>query len=174
MKRGRLVTGAFVVVLLGIQFVPNDLPESRQPNPGDIIQSGIVTSEVAEMLKVSCYNCHSNETVYPWYSFVAPSSWLVAKDVRDGRDELNFSDWADYSMMDKLAKLDDLVSEVEEGKMPLGIYTLVHPSAKLDDAQRQSIVAWAEAAMDVVAEEEDEQEEEEEEQDDVEEEDSEQ
>lgn len=108
------------------------------------------------MLKTSCYSCHSNETVYPWYSYVAPSSWLVAKDVREARKEVNFSTWQEYEMKDKLGILDDIAMEVKEGRMPMEIYTLMHPSGKLDDAQRARIVAWAEETMDVVAEEEEE------------------
>lgn len=142
------------MLLLAIQLVPNELPEVVADNPGDLIQSGVVGEDVAMLLKNSCYACHSNETDYPWYSYVAPASWLVAKDVREAREELNFSLWKDYDMMDQLGKLDDTYMEVEEGKMPLGIYTLMHPSAKLDEAQRKTIVDWAEATMDIIAEEE--------------------
>lgn len=157
MKRWNYLLGGLALVFLGSQLVPNDLPAVESNNPGDIIASGMVPDEVSVLLKKSCYNCHSNETEYPWYSHVAPSSWLVARDIRAAREELNFSMWQDFDMMDKLGKLDDISIEVGEGRMPLGIYTLVHPSAKLDDAQRQLIVAWAEATMDVVAEEEDEE-----------------
>jgi hypothetical protein len=155
MKVWQYITGGLVAAVIIVQFIPNELPAVETSNPGDIIQSGIVADDVAVLLKKSCYSCHSNETNYPWYSYVAPSSWLVAKDVREGRDELNFSTWTSYAMMDKLAKLDDLVEEVKEGEMPMEIYTLIHPSAKLDEAQRQLIISWAEATMDVVAEEED-------------------
>lgn len=155
MKAWQYITGGLAALIVISQFIPNELPGVEISNPGDIIQSGIVEEEVAVLLKNSCYSCHSNETYYPWYSYVAPSSWLVAKDVREGRDELNFSTWTSYSMMDKLAKLDDIVEEVKEGEMPMGIYTLIHPSAKLDDAQIQLIVTWAETTMDIVAEEED-------------------
>ena len=117
--------------------------------------SGLVSQDVSILLKKSCYNCHSNETDYPWYSYVAPSSWLVVRDIRAAREELNFSIWQEYDMMDKLGKLDDISMEVREGRMPMRIYTLMHPSAKLDDQDRKLIVAWTEAAMDVVAEEED-------------------
>lgn len=158
-KRRHYLLGGPVLLLLAIQIVPNKLPPVVAANPGDIIQSGIVNEEVASMLKVSCYNCHSNETVYPWYSYVAPSSWLVAKDVREAREELNFSEWQNIEMIDQLGKLDDIYQEVESGKMPLGIYTLVHSSAKLDEAQRQSIITWAEETMDIIAEEEDSEEE---------------
>ncbi|EMS32272.1 hypothetical protein C943_01535 [Mariniradius saccharolyticus AK6] len=155
MKAWQYITGGLAALIVISQFIPNELPAVETSNPGDIIQSGIVEDDVAALLKNSCYSCHSNETHYPWYSYVAPSSWLVAKDVREGRDELNFSTWTSYSMMDKLAKLDDIVEEVKEGEMPMGIYTLIHPSAKLDDAQIQLIVTWAETTMDIVAEEED-------------------
>lgn len=155
MKAWQYITGGLAALIVISQFIPNELPAVETSNPGDIIQSGIVEDDVAALLKNSCYSCHSNETHYPWYSYVAPSSWLVAKDVREGREELNFSTWTSYSMMDKLAKLDDIIEEVKEGEMPMGIYTLIHPSAKLDDAQIQLIVTWAETTMDIVAEEED-------------------
>lgn len=160
MKLWHYILGGLTVVLLVIQLIPTDLPANTTDNPGDIIKAGLVSQDVAILLKTSCYSCHSNETKYPWYSHVAPASWLVARDVRAGRDELNFSSWQEYDLQKILGKLDDLTSEVGEGRMPLGIYTLMHPSAKLDDTQRKLIVAWAEATMDKVAEEEEEEEEE--------------
>jgi hypothetical protein len=161
MKRGHYVLGVLLLVVIAIQLVPNELPPVETNNPGDIISSGLVSGDVAALLKTSCYSCHSNETVYPWYSYVAPSSWLVAKDVREGREELNFSNWQEYDMLGKLEKLDDISIEVNEGTMPMGIYTLMHPSAKLDDDKRNLIVAWAEEAMDVVVDEEEDDDEEE-------------
>lgn len=159
MKLGKFIFFGLILVLIGIQFVPNELPAVETNNPRDIIQSGIVSQEVAGLLKTSCYSCHSNETIYPWYSYVAPSSWLVAKDVREGREELNFSTWEENDMVKKLGLLDDISSEVEEGRMPMSIYTLMHPSAKLTDEQREMIVSWAEDAMDIVMEEEKDEEE---------------
>jgi hypothetical protein len=156
MKLGLSILGGLALVFVGIQFVPNELPAVEMNNPGDIIQSGIVSQEVSGLLKTSCYSCHSNETIYPWYSYVAPSSWLVAKDVREGREELNFSTWQENEMIKKLGFLDDISSEVGEGRMPMEIYTLMHPSAKLTDEQRELIVTWAEDTMDVVVEEEEE------------------
>lgn len=157
MKRRHWFLGGPVVLLLIIQLVPTELPPVENSNPGDIIATGIVSEEVTKMLKTSCYNCHSNETEYPWYSHVAPSSWLVSRDVGLAREELNFSQWTDYDMIEQLEKLDDIYMEVEAGKMPLGIYTLVHSSAKLDSAQRQTIIQWAEETMDVIAESEEEE-----------------
>ena len=154
MKLWHYLLGGLALVFLGIQFVPYELPVVETNNPEDIIQSGLVSQDVAALLKKSCYDCHSNESAYPWYSHIAPSSWLVAKDIREGREELNFSNWNDYDMMEKLGLLDDISIQVGEGEMPMEIYLLMHPSSKLDDAQRQLIIEWAENAMDVVAEEE--------------------
>lgn len=157
MKKRYYILGGLAVILIAAQLIPNELPAVEISNPGDIMESGLVSQDVSILLKKSCYSCHSNETDYPWYSHVAPSSWLVARDIRAAREELNFSMWQDYDMMDKLGKLEDISIEVGEGRMPLGIYTIMHPSAKLDDAQRELIVAWAEATMDLVAEEEEEE-----------------
>jgi hypothetical protein len=156
MKVWHYLVAGVLVVGLAIQLVPNELPSTETNNPGDLLSTGLANQEIAGILKTSCYDCHSNETKYPWYSHVAPFSWLVAKDVREAREELNFSTWMDYDMLKKLEKLDDIAIEVGEGEMPLGIYTVIHSDAKLDDAQRKLIVEWAEATMDIVAEEEEE------------------
>ncbi len=157
MKIWQYGLGGLVVIALAIQLVPNELPPVQTDNPGDLMGSGLVDAEMAGMLKTSCYDCHSNETNYPWYSYIAPVSWLVAKDTREGREELNFSTWQAYEMLEKLEKLDDIAIEVKEGEMPLGIYTAIHSESKLTDEQRQLIVEWAEATMDVVVEEEEEE-----------------
>jgi heme-binding protein len=161
MRRWRYVLVGLTTLVLIIQFIPVDLPPMSNDNPGDISKSELVTQDVALLLKTSCYSCHSNETEYPWYSYVAPSSWLIARDVRVGRDELNFSQWQEYDQRKMIGKLDDIATEVGEGHMPMPIYTLMHPSAKLSDEQRKLIVAWTESAMDALVEEEEESEEEE-------------
>ncbi|MBC6368861.1 heme-binding domain-containing protein [Algoriphagus sp. AK58] len=154
MKPWQYLIGGLAVIGIAIQLIPNELPVVETNNPDDLIGSGVVEGEVAGILKSACYDCHSNETKYPWYSYVAPVSWLVAKDIREGREELNFSTWQQYDMMEKLEKLDDIAIEVGEGEMPMKIYTYIHSEAKLTDAQRQLIITWTEATMDVVAEEE--------------------
>lgn len=148
MKKLRYLLIGFALLLVAIQFVPNKLPAVTKENPGDIIKSGLTDQAVALLLKTSCYSCHSNETEYPWYSHVAPVSWLVKRDVVVGREELNFSTWTGYDTTRMLNKLDDIASEVNDGRMPMTIYTFIHPSAKLSAEQRQLIVTWTETAMD--------------------------
>jgi len=152
MKWGTYLLGLLVLLFLGLQLAPNELPEVHIYNSGDLIQSGLVNEDVAALLKTACYDCHSNETKYPWYAKVAPSSWLVAKDVREGREALNFSRWEELDLMQQLGKLDDVAIEVDEGRMPMDIYVKMHREAKLTDAQRELIVAWAEDTMDRLVE----------------------
>lgn len=160
MKRWPYILVSVALLFIIIQFIPNELPPISNDHSGDIIKSELVSQDVAALLKSSCYSCHSNETNYPWYSYVAPVSWLVAHDVRTGRDELNFSLWFDYDQRRMIRKLDDIATEVGEGHMPMPIYTLMHPSAKLSDEQRELIVAWTEKTMDSLVEEEEDEEDE--------------
>lgn len=157
MKRRHYLLSGLVLTLLIIQLIPAGLPTVENESAGDIIRSGLVGQEVVPLLKTSCYNCHSNSTSYPWYAHFAPASWLIAYDVKKGREELNFSNWQDYDYQRMVSKLDDIATEVGEGHMPKSIYTLMHPSAKLSEEQRTLIVAWTETAMDELVEEEEEE-----------------
>ena len=131
------------VILVIIQFIPYELPEVVIENPNDIIITSDVPEEVAQLLKASCYDCHSNETVYPWYSYVAPVSFFVGDHVVEGRDELNFSNWSMMTTKKKLHKLEEMVEEVEEGEMPLKMYPLTHPEASLSESDKELLTTWA-------------------------------
>ncbi|WP_209330382.1 heme-binding domain-containing protein [Lunatimonas salinarum] len=161
MKVGRILLIGFIVAGVGVQLVPNELPPVEADNSQDLIQSGLVNENIGKLIRTACYDCHSNETVYPWYSYLAPSSWLVSKDVREGREALNFSHWESLEMLDKLALLDDLAIEVNEETMPMPIYTWMHAAAKLSEEERAALVLWAEEAMDILVEEEEEDDQEE-------------
>jgi cytochrome c551/c552 len=98
--------------------------------------------EVQAVLRRACYDCHSNETVWPWYSGVAPISWLIGRDVHEGRAELNFSTWDAYAAKPRRTKLRETAEEVAEGEMPPWYYVLMHPEARLDGEARERIRAW--------------------------------
>lgn len=98
---------------------------------------------IAAVLKRSCMDCHSNRTVWPWYSYVAPMSWLVERDVRRGRDHMNLSDWHQYNLNRQENLLADIASAVKNGEMPLPQYTLVHRNAKLSIADTDLVYGWA-------------------------------
>lgn len=147
MKRKRIVQVLGLLIVI-IQFIPSNLPEVIADNPNDLLLNNDVPENIESMLRESCYDCHSNETVYPWYSYVAPVSFLVSKDTREGRSELNFSNWNELNKIEKTEMLDEISEEVEEGEMPMKIYPITHPDAKLSDGDRAEIVAWAEDLAD--------------------------
>jgi hypothetical protein len=137
MKRIRRIFFVLLILaFIGIQFV--DVEQANPPVTADLN----ALSEVKFILKTSCYDCHSNETVWPWYSKVAPISWLISKDVTDGRKHLNFSEWEKlYS--DKRTMLKNKIwDEINKDEMPTGIYTFMHPSAKLELMQKNDIKKW--------------------------------
>lgn len=140
---------ALVVLLVLVQFVPHSVfPTTNPPvNQADTLEAHAQapTPEVAAILKRSCYNCHSNSTVWPWYSKVAPVSWLVSGDVTEGRGEVNFSEWARYDAKRAARKLQNICQQVERGEMPLWYYTPLHPDAKLSAADRVAICGWTTA-----------------------------
>jgi len=134
-----------VAIVVIMQLIPSGRPEVIKENPKGLFANNNVPDSVVYLLRTTCYDCHSNETIYPWYSYVAPVSWLVARDTRLGREELNFSNWESNDKMKKAKLLDDIVEEVSDGGMPMAIYPLMHPEAKLKKSDRQMIVDWADS-----------------------------
>ena len=142
-KKKRLIWYSIIGIIILMQVYPVSQPKVTLDNPNDLLVTTKVPDEVAIMLKTACYDCHSNETIYPWYSYVAPVKWLVNRDTRVGREELNFSNWAAMNKMDQASVLSDISDEVSEGEMPMKIYPIMHAEAKLSDADRQAIADWA-------------------------------
>ena len=126
-----------VIALVAMQFIPVD-----RSNPSDRGQPA-APPEVETILRRACYDCHSNETRWRWYAQIAPISFLLARDVKEGRREVNFSIWDRYEQRRKARKLKEIVKEVEEGDMPPWYYVSVHADARLSQADREAIVKWA-------------------------------
>jgi hypothetical protein len=139
---------AALVIFVGLQFVRPDRSNPRSDPAHDIAAQPAVPGDIKAVLERSCFNCHSNKTTWPWYSAIAPVSWLVAGDVKEGRRHLNFSEWEGYSTGKRIAKLDDLIREVENGTMPPGTYLLMHTEAAPSKEERDRIVDWAGALSD--------------------------
>jgi hypothetical protein len=128
---------AFVaVVALAIQLVPVD--RTNPPVEGRVAMPAPVHS----ILSRSCLDCHSNETIWPWYSQVAPLSWQIARDVQNGRAALNFSTWDRLSAEAQAEAWGAVDEEINEGEMPPKLYTLAHPDARLSSADRNELRAW--------------------------------
>jgi len=130
------VVTAFAVLGWVIQLI-----HVEQSNPRVLIEVS-APGDVHEILRRSCYDCHSNETEWPWYSRIAPASWIVTSDVVRGRRELNFSDWP--ALDPELdAYIRGLVAKrIEAGDMPTGPYALLHPGARLSEEDRSRLIDW--------------------------------
>jgi len=141
-----LVIAVLVVGFIVIQFFRID----TTPIPvvqADTIQAGItVPPDVDMVLTRSCGDCHTNSTVYPWYSQVQPVAWWLANHIAEGRQELNFSTFNTYTARRKRNKLEAICDQVKKGEMPLPSYTWVHRDAVLSDTEKDAICKWTETA----------------------------
>ena len=124
---------------LGVAFVAIQLVPVARTNP-PVVSTVTAPPEVLSILRRACFDCHSNETVWPLQAYVAPLSWLVAHDVKEGREELNFSAWGPKQAQ-RVAK--KLATELEEGEMPPFLYLLAHPEAKLSKDDKALLTNWA-------------------------------
>jgi hypothetical protein len=143
-KRLKFFLYALGVTFVLIQLYPVDQPMVTMDNPNDLLRNAGVPKNIASILKSACYDCHSNETKFPLYSYIAPVKWLVYEHINHGREELNFSEWDTLSKTDLAELLDDMATNVMEKEMPLKFYPIMHPNAKLSDVDRQAISDWAE------------------------------
>jgi hypothetical protein len=150
MRKSRFIGAIIIAVLMILQLFPSGRPDISNNNKDDLIANNTINDTVTKLIRNACYDCHSNETKYPWYSYVAPVSWLVSRDVRMGRENLNFSNWESYSKLDKAEYLDDISDEVSSGEMPLPIYIPLHPEAKLTQKEREILVNWTDEFIDVI------------------------
>jgi hypothetical protein len=133
------VVGALAVLVVAIQFVPfgrptENPPTRREPNWN--------TPATREIVARACFDCHSNQTKYPWYSYVAPVSWLVNKDINEARSKLNFSEW---DLIQRGAS--DAVEVVKKGEMPLPIYLPLHPEARLSADEMRTLIEGLDATI---------------------------
>jgi mono/diheme cytochrome c family protein len=138
--------GTVVAILAAFIIAQAIRPSRTNPtiNPAhEITASAGLPAETAAILGRACNDCHSNRTVWPRYSGVAPISWLVVYDVRAGRKKLNLSEWGTYSAERRAKNAKEMCKEVTEGDMPEFMYTLMHPQAKLTSADVQSICQWS-------------------------------
>ena len=129
-----------LITLVLVLFIINSVPVKRSNPP---ITSDIkAPKDVKKILRTTCYDCHSNETTWYWYSDYAPISWLIAHDVNEGREYLNFSTWDKYSLTEKKELLYESIVTIHEGEMPTKIYELIHPEAKIDNEKLDKLTTW--------------------------------
>jgi hypothetical protein len=149
MKRSSRILRWLVIVLaaafLTIQFVR---PARTNPpvDPAKAIEANLqVSPQVTAIFARSCNDCHSNKTVWPWYTNVAPVSWFLVSHVNEGRGMMNLSEWGGYDMNKQSHRLRDMCEQVQDGAMPLSTYTPLHPGSKLSADDVKTICDWANA-----------------------------
>lgn len=140
----------WIFVALVAAFVLLQFTNPARTNPPvehDLMAAGVPPPRVAATLHAACYDCHSCETRWPWYSRVAPMSWQIAKDVSDGRENLNLSDWPVNDSKRAAKKLEDMSEQIGYGEMPPKKYTLIHADARLTEDQRKELTDWLDAEV---------------------------
>jgi hypothetical protein len=142
MKIFKFIAWLALVALIGIQFFPIDRNESYSRPETDFMVVNDVPAEIQHQLQVSCYDCHSNNTAYPWYNNIQPIAWYLEDHVKEGKAELNFSEWETYSSIRKNSKLRSMMKQIESGEMPLESYTLIHGDAVLSKAQQTDVIEY--------------------------------
>ncbi len=143
--------GLFILFLLiVIQFFRIDKTTQPVDATKDFIVLTSANAEVANTLKIACYDCHSNQPAYPWYTNIAPVSWWIKHHINEGSHHLNFSEWGTYTGKRKNHKLEECVEMVEEDEMPMSSYTIMHGNAKLTDSQKLQLVEFFKATKNSV------------------------
>ena len=132
----------FLVLIVGIQLIQPTKNQTELATDNESIVDLEVPLEVVEILKASCFDCHSNHTNYPWYSRIAPISWVMAHHISEGKEHLNFSEWQHYNAYQKEHLLEELNEAIEDHKMPLKSYLLMHEEAQLGHQEQQYILEW--------------------------------
>jgi hypothetical protein len=136
-----------LLVLLGIAVLASIVswPRESEKSAAPILSGAKIPAQLLATVERSCGDCHSEKTRYPWYSYVAPVSWLIQSDVARGREHLNLSIWNEYSPVRRQRCLSEIANQVRDKEMPLATYTFIHRDAKLSDKESEAIFQWTQA-----------------------------
>ena len=151
MSRKKKILLAVLCVFVAIQFI-RPARNSGQVTRDDFIQSMNVPVAVAGIIQTSCYDCHSNNTRYPWYTNIQPIGWFLAKHINNGKAVLNLSDFGSYTSRRKMSKLKAMQESISTGEMPLSSYTLLHKKAMLNREKEDVLVQWLDKITDSLSE----------------------
>lgn len=131
-----------LILLILIQLIRVDQTNPESKNESNYFVVASVPTQVQSIMQESCYDCHSNQTVYPWYSKVAPASWFMNNHIKEARGKINFSEWDKYTAEDQVKILEECIEVIEENEMPLKSYILIHPQAKLSEEEKDALLNW--------------------------------
>ena len=140
MKIVKIIAMILLVAFVGIQFVPTARNQSNTVPSTDFMLVNNVPENIQKKLEVSCYDCHSNNTQYPWYNKIQPVAWFLEDHIKEGKAELNFNEWDSLSSRRKASKLRSIIKQIENGEMPLDSYTLIHSEATFTEAKAEELI----------------------------------
>ncbi len=143
----KIILIVVIIAFVVIQFFRPERTTTEVYEESHITKIMNVPDDVHKILKRSCFDCHSDHTTWPWYTNIAPASWLVAKDVRNGRTKMNFSQWGRIPDAKREARLESICEEITEGEMPLKEYLYLHGDAKLTPQDKDIICNWVKAEL---------------------------
>lgn len=138
------------IVFVGIQLIPTKMNVSNEVYKADFMKVYKVPSEINEKLKVSCYDCHSNNTEYPWYNKIQPVTWYLESHIKEGKKELNFNEFGNYSVRRQKSKIKSIIREIEGDKMPLSSYINMHKNAIINKDEKKVLLSFFEMLKDSI------------------------
>ena len=142
MKTVKIILLILLVAFVGIQFIPTERNQTDIVPVTDFMLVNNVPNNIKNKLQVSCYDCHSNNTKYPWYNKIQPVAWFLEEHIKDGKKELNFSEWGSLTIRRKTSKLRSIIKQIESKEMPLDSYTLIHRDAKLSESEKKLLIEY--------------------------------
>ncbi|MCJ7759416.1 MAG: heme-binding domain-containing protein [Gillisia sp.] len=142
MKVLKIILLVVLLAFVGIQFIPTTLNQSDIVPSTDLMEVYDVPEQVEVIFKTSCYDCHSNNTIYPWYNKIQPVSWIIEGHIKEAKAELNFNEFGSYSERRQKSKFKSILSQVKDGEMPLASYTWIHRDAKLSENEKKALEDW--------------------------------
>ncbi len=151
MRRSRKILLAILIVLIIIQFIQPSRNDRAEVSATDITKNHCIPENVQRVLQNACYDCHSNKTLYPWYSRIQPFSWLLANHIKKGKAELNFNEFGSYSLRRQASKLKGIENSIRDETMPLWSYTILHKNARLSKTDKELIINWAVKTLDSIS-----------------------
>ncbi len=151
MNRTKKILLVLLFVFIAIQFIQPAHNKSGQLLPTEFAKVYSVPNNVLSILQSACYDCHSNNTRYPWYSNIQPMAWMMARHIKNGKDKLNFSEFGSYSVRRQMSKLKGIANQIKDDEMPLSSYKIMHKNARLSKTDKLLIIDWMQKTADGLA-----------------------
>lgn len=148
MNRVKQLLVALLMAFTVIQFMQPARNQSGQAVQSDFSNTSSIPDTIYTLFKNACFDCHSNNTSYPWYSNIQPMGWLIARDIENGKAKLNFNDLGSLSSRRRVSKLQEIENRIKDGTMPLPTYKLMHENARLTKEEQELLIGWIEETKD--------------------------